>query len=563
VQMTRIRAVEIENFRSIKRCTWFPRPGINCLIGPGDSGKSTLLEAIDLCLGARRNWQFTDADFHALDADSPIRIAVTIGDLDASFRRIEGRGSLVRSFNADSKTIEDEPEKSAEEVLTVVLTVRGSLEPEWSWYSQRADDEDVTRGVSWADRQRLSPTWVGAHPAGNLAWRRGSVLTRLSDERADVADALAKAARLARKGFGEASIEQLGTTLSIVGDTARELGVPVGANVKAMLDPQSVTFSGGTIALHNEQGVPLAALGTGSARLLIVGLQRRAAQSTILLVDEVETGLEPHRIIRLIGSLGAKEDPPPLQVFMTTHSPAAIRELSAKQLFVMRREGIEHVCREVGEEIQGTIRTHPEAFLARSVLVCEGATEVGFVRGVDRARSGESLYAVGVALVNAGGVDKIYAPAQAFLELGYRTATLRDDDRQPKAEDESKFSAKGGTVHKWRPTRSIEEELFQSLSDSGVSHMVAQAVELHGAKRVDEHIVTASNAQCSLPGCQRGIDPAKRKVLSDACRLGGWFKSVGKMETVASRVVWSELGDADVGFRQVVLELFRWVKDEA
>ncbi|MGO4684118.1 AAA family ATPase [Hyphomicrobium sp. 2TAF46] len=40
--------------------------GLNCLIGPGDSGKSSVLEAIDFCLGARRNLQISDADFHRL-----------------------------------------------------------------------------------------------------------------------------------------------------------------------------------------------------------------------------------------------------------------------------------------------------------------------------------------------------------------------------------------------------------------------------------------------------------------------------------------------------------------
>jgi hypothetical protein len=48
----------------------------------------------------------------------------------------------------------------------------------------------------------------------------------------------------------------------------------------------------------------------------------------MLLVDELEHGLEPHRIIRFLGSLGAKEVEPPLQVFMTTHSPVALRDLS-------------------------------------------------------------------------------------------------------------------------------------------------------------------------------------------------------------------------------------------
>lgn len=65
--MARIRKIEITNFRGIQQLTWCPAPGINCLIGPGDSGKSTVLDAIDLCLGARRNVQFSDADFCGLD----------------------------------------------------------------------------------------------------------------------------------------------------------------------------------------------------------------------------------------------------------------------------------------------------------------------------------------------------------------------------------------------------------------------------------------------------------------------------------------------------------------
>ena len=38
--MARIRKIEIANFRGIQLLAWCPTPGINCLIGPGDSGKS-------------------------------------------------------------------------------------------------------------------------------------------------------------------------------------------------------------------------------------------------------------------------------------------------------------------------------------------------------------------------------------------------------------------------------------------------------------------------------------------------------------------------------------------
>jgi len=87
--MARIRKIEISNFRSIGRLDWFPLAGINCLIGPGDSGKSTILDAIDFCLGARRNLAFCDDDFHRLQLDQPIQISVTLGELDSHLRSME------------------------------------------------------------------------------------------------------------------------------------------------------------------------------------------------------------------------------------------------------------------------------------------------------------------------------------------------------------------------------------------------------------------------------------------------------------------------------------------
>jgi DNA repair ATPase RecN len=59
--MARIRKIEVSNFRCIKNLTWLPSSWLNCLVGLGDSGKSTLIDAIDLCLGARRSVQFGPA----------------------------------------------------------------------------------------------------------------------------------------------------------------------------------------------------------------------------------------------------------------------------------------------------------------------------------------------------------------------------------------------------------------------------------------------------------------------------------------------------------------------
>jgi predicted ATP-dependent endonuclease of OLD family len=46
--MALIRHIRIQNFRGIHKFDWFPSDRVNCLIGPGDSGKTTVLDAIDL-----------------------------------------------------------------------------------------------------------------------------------------------------------------------------------------------------------------------------------------------------------------------------------------------------------------------------------------------------------------------------------------------------------------------------------------------------------------------------------------------------------------------------------
>ena len=572
--MSRIRRIEIENFRGIKKLCWLPSPGINCLIGPGDSGKSSILDAIDLCLGARRSFQVNDADFFQLNVDRPIKIMITVGELDDALKSIDTYGLYVRNFDAATGEVEDEPDKDGETVLTIQLVIESDLEPSWSLVSTRAVAQGVTRNLNWGDRVRLAPTHIGRMADFHLGWRKGSVLNKLTEEKTDASAALVKAARDARVAFGYEAQEKLKDTLDIVAATAKDLGIPIGNNIKAMLDAHSVSFSGGTISLHDEDGIPLKGLGIGSTRLLIAGLQKKAAEEgTMVLIDELEHGLEPHRIIRLIGSLGAKEAPAPLQVFMTTHSPVALRELSGKQLFVTRRHPTQHEVIEVGDQdgAQGAIRTFPEAFLAPNVIICEGASEVGLIRGLDQFRASlglPSISALGTVLVDGGGASKIYHRNEAFAELGYRTAVLRDDDLQPDPQKEAAFVAAGGKVVAWGAGRSLEDELFISLSEDGAIKLLARAVELHGEELVDAHIKSASNGAKTLSDIQfepvfSGLAAESRVFLGKAARTkkAGWFKTVTWMEDVARDIVGPDLIAATPDFQARIAEIFDWAGD--
>jgi len=573
--MARIRLVEIQNFRSIQVLNWAPSPGFNCLVGPGDSGKSTILDAIDLCLGARRSASFGDTDFYALNVAEPIVISLTLGSLPDELKNLDTYGEFLRGFDSSTGQIEDEPRAGIETVLTLRLQVMSDLEPAWTLYSERAEQLDLERGLAWKDRSTLAPARIGSFANTNLSWNRGSILNRLTDERANLGAELARAAREARANFGNQAGPQLDQTLQVVNQTAARLGVPVGGAAQALLDAHSVSIGDGAIALHSGTGIPLRSLGTGSSRLLIAGLQRVAAEAaTIALVDEVEYGLEPHRLIRLLDSLGASDPGEPLQVFLTTHSPVALRELSGNQLFVVRPQAGRHSVYTAGisDEVQSTLRADPEAFLAKSVIVCEGASEVGLVRGLDQCwvDLGEtSISALGGAYVNVGGSnpDRCFTRGTALLHLGYRVLVLVDADKQPTAEVVSAFQAAGGQTLTWRPGRALEDELFCSLSDGAIDALLAKACDVMGRDLVAEHIRSKSNGQTTLDAIERdrlleGYTPATRVLLGTASRIrgSGWFKSVTTYQEVAREIVGPHLGTSEAGFSAAINQLWNWTR---
>ncbi len=576
--MAKIFKIEIQNFRGIQNLVWFPAPGVNCLIGSGDSGKSTILDAIDLCLGARRYVQFSDVDFYALDVTKPIKISITLSDLDAALKNVENYGIFLRSINPATRDIEEEPHKDWSTTLTIQLIVEGDLEPVWSLTSAQAESLGTTRHLAWKDRALVAPTRLGGYSNSNLSWTRGSVLNKLTDERAEVGAALIDAARLARSSFGDHAHDQLGDTLKLVTDTATNLGIPVGISARALLDTHAAPFNDGAISLHSQQGIPLRSLGTGSSRLLVAGLQKVASKSTsILLVDEVEFGLEPHRLVRLLDSLGAKDTDSTLQVFLTTHSPVALRELSGNQLFIVRGGNSNHLILPVGndDDVQSTIRTEPEAFLSRSVIVCEGASEVGLIRGLDlfwTKQGRPPLASAGVSYVDTGGSDpdRCFHRANALLRLGYRVLVVADSDKPPTESLVAAYRAAGGKLISWQPGRALEDELFLSLPDAAITSLIDMANDLMEEGRVDEHIKSASNGGYTLARVETealliGYEPDVRAMLGHASRTkkGGWYKSITKMQNVGQFIVGPHLANSQPTFHTAISTLLVWAHAES
>ena len=586
--MPKIRHIEIKNFRSIKDFFWLPSPGINCLIGPGDSGKTTILDAIDACLSVKKSIDFSDADFHELNVERPIIIRVTLGDLPDHLMDLDAYGEVLRGFSDEQQTIEDEPRDGLEIVLTMELRITADLEAKRTLYSERTSSETYQKQLLWKDRALFAPSRIGSHSHANLSWTRNSVLSKLSETKLAVGTDLVAAARDARKAFGNRAGSQLTEVLELVTKKAAELGVDIGETAQALLDANALSFSDGAICLHAENGVPLRSLGTGSTRLILASLHREASiTASTLLVDEIEHGLEPHRLIRLLHSLGSKDEGvQPLQIFMTTHSPVVVRELSGDQLVIVRRTQTgKHTTKIVGSDdaIQGVARTYPEAFLARTTVVCEGASEVGLLRGVDRyyvSQGMPSAYASATAFVDAGGrsPEHILLKAGIFAQWGYKTLAFLDSDVEIDELDVAAAEAKGVGVHTWDGKLALEEALFKWLPDFGVDALITLAVELNSSNLVGGALEAVSggaftlNDALGLVGGDAAYSDDERALLGKAAKLStrdtktapgrrGWFKSISRMERVGAEVLGPNLSQSEIELKNVMQALFAHAHD--
>lgn len=525
------------------------------------------MDAIDLALSPRRTASFTDADFYKLDVSGQVDIRVTLGALPTSLQDIDTYALFLRGWDDALGVLVDEPVTGSEAVLTVRVTISGDLEPSWSLYSERAEAEGTFRDLPYAERARLAPTRLGAYASHHFSWGARSVLNRLTEERANASQALAAAAREARVNFGDAASEQVSETLKIVRDVARDAGVPGGEAANALLDAHGVSFSGGVIALHDEGGVPLRNLGIGSSRLLVASLQAQAAAETgVTLIDELEHGLEPFRIVRLLHTLGSKETVPGRQIFLTTHSPIAVRELAARQLTRVRRKAdgtLNLTWVGADADDQATVRACAEGFLAPNVIVCEGSTEIGLIRGLDlwwNVDGKDPIAYYGVAACDGGG-GNMFARAGCFGRLGYRTALFRDADVPLTPEQTQALTDAGVREFAWATGKSTEQALFDALPDVALGPLVQIAIDHVGSDSVYQRVKAADASVDSFDVQFENWTPKVRAAFGRAAGSGKWYKMVDPAERVGREVLGPHLAAAKPELSDVINAIRSWIEN--
>jgi putative ATP-dependent endonuclease of OLD family len=579
----KIRHIEIKNFRGISLLEWAPSDHMNCLIGAGDSGKTTILDAIDLTLAPRYQANFYDADFFKGKHEQPIQITIMLGDLPEEFKALSKYGEYLRGWDATNQVIIDEPDEGSglEYVLSVRLTVDHTLEPKWSFYTERfVEDTRPEWRLRFEDRQMIAPTRLGVYTDRHLAWGKQSILLRLTRKDTLGGNILTQARRAARNHFKESGEKLFQDVVGQIAILGSSVGVKFSEDISARLDVEGISVTSGGISLH-EGDVPLRLLGMGSARLLVAALQDHAAKSApFALIDEVENGLEPHRISRLLRYLKSERGNVRPQLFVTTHSPVVLQELNVSDLAIVRRNistGVVTVTSAKTDmdevDAQAQLRTTPYAYLAQSVLVCEGKTEVGIMRGLDQyyyaKKKLEPFATAGVWATDGKGKDRAPKVAKYFRNLQYRVALFLDNDKDP---DDAKILTEieqiGVKILRWEKGKATEDVLFCDLSDAAVKRLVELLENEEGLSAIPDQInsIAGSELVVDWSDLKNRCAESKMRVQLAVCaktKSCSWIKNrIALCESIGLEVLGPELDNLKKGNAACVKELRAWIDSE-
>ncbi len=387
--MAKIHTLKISNYRGIQKFEQvFGMTDFVCLIGRGDAGKSTILEAISAVLSPSWSLPFFDTDFYNGVVSTPIEIEASLYDPPEELLRDTKYGLYTRGLVSDG-TIRDDLQDGDALILTIKLVVDETLEPKWYVVNNREGQEPIE--IRASDRTRLNVFLVSDYLDKHFSWNKGNPLYSLlmqDEDGVEKTNVIVNALRDAKNKIDEAEFKHLDNVVTRIKKSASAIGIDI-EKTKTTIDFKDIFIKDGKVCLHDEK-IPFRQKGKGAKRLISIAIQTELARSGgIVLIDEIEQGLEPDRAKHLVKALQGKTHG---QVFITTHSRDVLVELSAENIFLSKNGSDKLVVFDEG--FQGCLRRNPEAFFAKKILVCEGATEVGIARTIDHHKAEHDIQPV-------------------------------------------------------------------------------------------------------------------------------------------------------------------------
>jgi putative ATP-dependent endonuclease of the OLD family len=441
-----VARIEIKNFRGIQSADIFLTKH-SVLLGDNNTGKTTILEALDLALGPDRLSRSTVIDEHdfflgkylpesvseevpadpvqetqtaapdtsggedAVDTIDIPKIVITVTVIDLSTDQIARFGDYIEFWGIASKAIYTEPNPEGVDVAEIRPAIRVTFEGQYD------EEEDDFSGDTYFTRSMQS----GTNPdrftkkdkqfCGFLYLRSVRTGSRaLSLEKGSLLDIILRMKEV-RPQMWEETIAQLeaievasNPELGITGvlesiNAALKKYVPKEWGIQPHLKVSNLTrehlrkvITAFIATGESKHAAPFYRQGTGTINMLVLAMLSQIAegkQNVIFAMEEPETAIPPYaqkRIIHEVRKLSS-------QSIFTSHSPYVLEEFSLEDTHILSKSH------------DGIIKQHPidlpaniklkryrqdfrtrfcEGLLSRRVLVAEGATEADSIPVVFR-----------------------------------------------------------------------------------------------------------------------------------------------------------------------------------
>lgn len=525
-----IRRVKIEGYRGIQKLVWCPEPGLNCLIGPGDVGKSTILDAIATVLSSAPGRVASEHDYHAGNVAAGFKIELLVGQLDEEVLSA-WPAAPVWTWLAEKQRAQADPDPKGEGVLCLRAHGTDDLEVE----HVAIDPSGGELPLSPSKRQAfgLSRISSAATAYRELRMSRGSLLSR-NIQPEQLRALVTEAVQATRDQFDvseetEARLKELSGALGAIAPGAGELDL-------AMLSPPGQNLLGmvGLFANSGGASVPLANAGLGTQQLALFTLARLLISgSPLFVIDEIESGLEPFRqrdliarIRRTIGSTG--------QAFITTHSPAAVGEMALEELHRVGRPGdAANRVAALPSGLEKIRHNDPEALLCRIPVILEGQTELGLLGPILERKAMElntSLGALGIRLVDGGGQPKVFGITDALVSARERFGAFLDDEVEHRGRRASLAAGENIAFGTYTDAKCLEEALSKQLSIQDIDRLIA-APDITGRdhsgsryQQLNDGLGAQSRRTLGELAADLGEDRC-REAFSEVANKRGWFKT--------------------------------------
>lgn len=461
-----IRHLSIKRFRGIEALSWFPNNGMNVLLGGGDVGKSTILDAITMLLSPTNAATLSDADYWKRRHEDGFEIAAAM-TLPLSCGIVEQRKACWPwEWSADGPKLPD-LEANDGQSLDPVFCVRVCGTPDFELQHEICQPDDSIDHLPVSVRRKIGVVRLGGDDRNDRDLRliQGSALDRLLSDKT-------LRSRLADK-IGETDVhgqlkESAKTALGVLDERFQKRTLPSQLSLGLVGGPGfSLNALIGLTATKGDTMLPLASWGAGTRRLAALEVAAaHHAEHPIVVVDEIERGLESYRQRILVEELLAS----PSQVFVTTHSAPAVHAAAMATLWYVDFGG------EIGRlpaSVAAQQKRDPETFLARVAVIAEGATEVGFVTNLINRSLGEDLRRHGIWVSDGGSNSEALTVLRGLAASGLKVAGFADNEGTQAGLWQQTKDQLGDLLMRWA-NGCLETNIIPHLHDHQLEAFIAE-----------------------------------------------------------------------------------------